>query len=120
MTKQEIQIIAKVVQKIVQVEVAKSQKKLLSEIALLKNNQPVLTEKIIKNKVVSDNSRAPLSLDVIREMVGSSIVPGEFDSYDDDLPPTVNHSDPTNVFMKDYSATLKKMEDATNPFRNSL
>jgi len=120
MTKQDIQMIAKVVQKIVQIEVAKSNKKLLSEIASVRNAATPLYEKTQPrvNKPIVSNSNTP-TLDMIREMVGSAVLEND---YDDDgfMPPTVHANDPTNVFMKDYSTTLKRMEEAVLPFRETI
>ncbi len=121
MTKQEIQIIAKVVQKIVQTEIAKSHKKLISEISTLKKSGMTLNESATNTYAAPINnvkSSSP-SLDLIREMVGNSVIPGSFDDYDDILPSN-DPSDPTNMFMKDYSKTLQRMEDAVKPFRDSL
>lgn len=118
MTKQDIQMIAKVVQKIVQIEVAKSNKKLLSEIASTKNVSTPLYERKQAVKPVTENFTRP-NLDMIREMVGGAVLEND---YDDDgfMPPTVQANDPTNIFMKDYSTTLKRMEEAVLPFRDTI
>lgn len=113
MTEQEIKILAKLVQKIVQTEIAKSQKKLISEISNLKKSAPlkeVVTKPYVNNSNVAANSATP-TLDFIREMVGGSFNPNELGEYDD-MPPTVTDNDPTQIFVKDYSLKLKKMEES--------
>lgn len=110
MTKQEIQLLAKLVQKIVQTEIAKSHKKLISEISTLKKSGMPLNEVIARTNTSTATSVSP-SLDFLREMVGGPLPPDQF--YDDDLPPTVSPNDPTNAFIKDYSQTLKKIDEST-------
>lgn len=123
MDKKDLQNLAKIFQKIIQVEVKKLKTDILTEI---KNSQKA-NNSLRENKIISQTSvestlkTHPLnSIEFLKEMVqGGPSIPDIYDEID--MPPTKKTYNELDSFMNtDYSKTLKKIEESGNRMRGGL
>lgn len=122
MDKKDLQNLAKIIQKVIQVEVKKLKNDLLTEIkASQKVNKPLREHNIITPKPTeSVNQTYSLnSIEFLKEMVkGGPTIPDIYDEMD--MPPVNKSYDELDSFMNtDYSQTLKKIEESGNRMRGN-
>lgn len=122
MDKKDLQNLAKIIQKVIQVEVKKLKNDLLTEIkASQKVNKPLREHNTTTPKPTeSVNQTYSLnSIEFLKEMVkGGPTIPDIYDEMD--MPPVNKSYDELDSFMNtDYSQTLKKIEESGNRMRGN-